>query len=119
MYKCTTAKEFSFVAVHLFPSWLVFGRYQLYIRYCLRCSAQPAHKLVLTCLTKYRQQALRAYCHTIYCASTYYWATAELQVGNEVKHFMKSRLNFDKVFTNFLSLTFLAKIESVVKYFTK
>ena len=39
------ALSFSYVVVHLLPSWLVWGRTEVY---CACCSAQTALKLVYT-----------------------------------------------------------------------
>ena len=47
------------LVVHLVPSWLVWGRNQVY---CACETAQAAHKLIL----QSRQQGLRAYSPNIY-----------------------------------------------------
>ena len=54
--------KFLVTAVHLFPSWLVWGRNNVH---CACCPSQTAHKLV--CWIKSRQKALRAYCSNIPC----------------------------------------------------
>ena len=45
----TRTVSFSYVVVHLFPSWLVWGWNQVH---CECCSSKIAHKIALTCLTK-------------------------------------------------------------------
>ena len=65
-----------YVVVHLFHSWLVWGRNKVYWSCYF---AQTAHKLVYTTYINQqsRQQALRAYCsniYTVFQGTIFYWS---------------------------------------------
>ena len=55
-----------YTKVHLFPSWLVQDRNQMY---CACCSAKTAHKPDITALA---EQTEGAYCSTIYTVDQHY-----------------------------------------------